>query len=291
LLYLPWLLQLPAQFAKIQNTYWIERPTLSSIFTTLLSYVTNLPVDELWIALAMAVTLVVTGLAAYQTFLALKKRRPGARRGAWLAYLAFAPAALMFIVSQWKPVYIERALLPSGVIFWLWLAWALTAAGLPHFLRIVNFGLLAAGIALGLVMHLTYAGFPYGPYAALDAALAQRSRFETGDVIVHSNKLSALPAIYYDRALEQHFIADPPGSATDTLAPVTQQVLGIQASASLESATDGAKHIWFIIFQKSIDEAVAAGLPAHPHITWLDGHFHRQNVETWGPLILYEYTP
>jgi 4-amino-4-deoxy-L-arabinose transferase-like glycosyltransferase len=291
LLYLPWLLQLPAQFAKIQNAYWVERPTLSNVFTTLLSYVTNLPIDDRWISLAMVVTLVVTVLAAYQTFLALKKRRPGARRGAWLAYLAFTPAMLMFLVSQWKPVYIDRALLPSGVIFWLWLAWALTAAGLPRFLRILNFGLLAAGITLGLVMHLTYAGFPYGPYAALDAALAQRSRFEAGDVIVHSNKLSVLPAIYYDRSLEQRFIADPPGSTTDTLAPATQQVLGIQASASLESATGGAKRIWFIIFQKSIDEATDAGLPTHPHITWLDGHFHRQNVETWGPLILYEYTP
>jgi 4-amino-4-deoxy-L-arabinose transferase-like glycosyltransferase len=290
-LYLPWLLQVPAQLAKIQNAYWVERPTLVNVFTTLLSYVTNLPIDDRWIGLAMAVALIVTVLAAYQTFFAIRKRKPGAWQGAWLAYLAFAPAVLMFIVSQWKPVYVERALLPSGVMFWLWLAWALTATGLPRFVRFLNFGLLAAGIVLGLGMHLGYQDFPYGPYAALDTSLAQRSSFGAGDVILHSSKLTVLPAIYYNRALEQGFIADPPGSTVDTLAPATQQVLGIRASDSLEAATGGAKRIWFVIFQKSIDEAVTAGLPTHPHITWLDGHFHRQSIETWGPIILYEYTP
>jgi hypothetical protein len=173
----------------------------------------------------------------------------------------------------------------------LWLAWALTATGLPRLLRTLSLGFLAGGIALGLMMHLTYAGFPYGPYAALNAAL--ESRFAAGDVIVHSSKLTVLPAIYYDhdRSLEQRFIADPPGSTVDTFAQATQDVLGIRASDSIESATAGAKRIWFVIFQKSIDEAVAADLPTHPHITWFDEHFHRQNVETWGEILLYTYTP
>lgn len=40
----------------------------------------------------------------------------------WLFYLSFAPPLLLFLVSQWVPVYIERALLPSGVVFCIWLA-------------------------------------------------------------------------------------------------------------------------------------------------------------------------
>ena len=288
LLYLPWLLQLPAQFAKIEKSYWVERPTLRNIFTTLLSYVTNLPIAERWISLALAVTLVVLALAAYQTWLAWRGQRPGAQRGLWLAYLAFAPAMLMFIVSQWRPVYVERALLPSGVSFWLWLAWALAGAGMPRLLRFINFGLLTAGILLGLGMHLTYSGFPYGPYAALDAAL--ESRFQAGDVILHSNKLTVLPALYFAPRLEQRFIADPPGAGSDTLAPATQQVLGIQASKTLEMATQGKQRVWFIIFQQSIDEATQAGLPTHPQLTWLDAHFQYQTVEDWGPILLYVYS-
>lgn len=287
-LYLPWLVHLPAQFAKVQNAYWVDRPTISTVFNTLLSYVTNLPVDEHWLLLALVVTFLTISLAGYQTYLALRRKLPGARRGLWLAYLAFIPPALAFIVSQWRPIYIERAFLASGVMFWLWLVWALISTGLPRFLQIFNLALLTAGIVLGLATHLTYTGFPYGPYAALDISL--ESRVQPGDVIIHSNKLSLLPAIYYDRTLKQHFIADPPGSGTDTLAPATQQVLGVSESTSLEDATAGAQRVWFIIFQKSIDEATSQGLITHPHITWLDTYFHRENIETWGPILLYIYT-
>lgn len=287
-LYLPWLIELPAQFAKIQNAYWVERPTVSTVFTTLLSYVTNLPVDEHWLPLALVVTLLVISLAAYQTYLALHRKLSAARRGLWLAYLAFTPPALAFIFSQWRPVYIERAFLPSGVMFWLWLAWALIATELPRVLRIFCLALLTAGIALGLVTHLTYAGFPYGPYQSLDASL--RARVQPGDVIIHSNKLSVLPARYFDRSLEQHFIADPPGSSGDTLAPATQQTLGIQASPSLEAAVGDARRIWFVIYQRSIDEATEVGLDTDPHLAWLEAHFQRESIETWGPILLYVYT-
>jgi 4-amino-4-deoxy-L-arabinose transferase-like glycosyltransferase len=286
-LYLPWLVQLPAQFAKIQNAYWVEQPGMRNVITTLLSYVTNLPINDTWIGLALTVTLVVVALAGYQTFLAFRHKLPEARKGLWLAYLAFAPAILMFLFSQWKPVYVERALLPSGVMFWLWLAWALTAAGLPRFLQLLSLGLLALGITLGLVMHLTYRGFPYGPYDVLDASL--KSRVQTSDTIVHSNKLTVLPALYFDRSLTQYFVADPPGSATDTLAPTTQQVLGIEASPTVEVAVGEANRVYFIIFQKAIDEATEAGLTTHPQIAWLDAHFRRQNIETWGPIIVYVY--
>lgn len=287
LLYLPWLLQLPQQLAKIRNAYWVEAPGPERIFTTLLSYVTNLPVEGVWLPLALAASLTAVTLAAYQTARALAARRPGARRGAWLAYLAFTPAALAFLVSQWFPIYIERALLPSAVMFWLWLAWALTSADMPQPVRLLKGVLLAAAILLGLAIHLTYAGFPYGPYAAIDEALRARSR--PGDAIVHSNKLSLLPALYFDPALEQGFVADPPGGPTDTLAPATQAALGIQASPSLAAAVGDARRVHFVIFQQSLDEATEAGLETHPHIAWMEENLHLEQVERWGPLLLYTF--
>jgi hypothetical protein len=99
-----------------------------------------------------------------------------------------------------------------------------------------------------------------------------------------------LPALYFDRSLKQSFIADPPGGSTDTLAPATQQVLGIHASPSLEKAVGNANRIWFIIFKQSIEEATQAGLATHPQISWLNEHFQPVSTETWGPLMLYVYT-
>jgi hypothetical protein len=147
---------------------------------------------------------------------------------------------------------------------------------------------LVTGIAIGLVTHLTFTGFPYAPYAALDASL--ETRLQPGDVILHSNKLSLLPAVYFDRALKQEFLADQPGSGSDTLAPATQQVLGIAESASLESATNAASRVLFIIFQKALDESSMAGQDEDPNLKWLDAHFKLENLETWGPLLLYVYT-
>jgi hypothetical protein len=286
-LYLPWLIRLPTQFAKIQNAYWVERPTISTVFTTLLTYVTNLPVDKLWLPLALVVTILIVSLSAYQTILALQHKLPGARRGLWLAYLAFMPPSLAFIVSQWQPVFVERAFLPSGVMFWLWLAWSLTATGLPRFLRTFCLALLIAGIVLGLATHLGYAGFPYGPYKALDQSLENRVR--PGDVILHSNKLSLLPAVYFNRTLDQEFLADSPGSLNDTFSLATQDVFGLTESASLESATGNTDRVWFIIFQQALDEAAAAGLDKHPDLTWLGDKFQLEKMETWGSLRLYIY--
>ncbi len=286
-LYLPWLIQLPAQFNKVQNSYWVDRPTVTAIFTTLLTYVTNLPVDTRWLPLALAVTLLVFFIAIYQTWLALHRKLCSARRGLWLAYLAFTPPALAFLFSQWRPIYIERAFLPSGVMFWLWLAWSLLAVKLPRIPQMICIGFLVAGVGLGLVSHLTYASFPYAPYKALDASL--ESRVQPGDVILHSNKLSLLPAVFFDRALPQEFLADQPGSGTDTLAPATQQVLGLTESASLNQATMSALRVWFIIFQKELDESAASGLAKNPNLAWLDTEFHLVNIENWDSLLVYLY--
>jgi mannosyltransferase len=286
-LYLPWLIELPAQFAKIQDGYWVKRPTILRIFMTLVAYLTNIPVEERWLLLVLVVTFLVITIATVQTFFAFRRKRAGAQKGLWLAYLAFSPLLLMFFFSQWQPVYLERALLASGVIFWLWLAWALTETGLARFLQILNLVLLTIMVIIGLVTHLTSTRFPYGQFQSLNLSL--RTRFQPGDVVIHSDKMSMLPALYFDRTLQQNFIADPSGSRSDTLARATQQVLGVKASPSLETAINDANRIWFIIFQESIDIAKQAGLETHPHIKWLDEHFHHVSTETWGSLLLFEY--
>ena len=62
---------------------------------------------------------------------------------------------------------------------------------------------------------------------------------QPGDVIVHSNKLTFLPTHYYDRSLPQDFVADEPGSPSDTLAYPTQQALGLFATSDIATATLG----------------------------------------------------
>jgi hypothetical protein len=152
----------------------------------------------------------------------------------------------------------------------------------------VAFGLLLVVYAAGIFQYMTYVDFPYGPFREMDAYLNKNR--QAGDVVVHSNKLSLLPAIYFDRGLPQEFVADAPGSQSDTLAPSTQEVLGVAERPDIEDASYQATRIWLVIFKRSIDEYIRAGYPTHSHVAWLNEHYRLDHEEDWGSLKLYMYT-
>ncbi|MBV6395811.1 MAG: hypothetical protein HFACDABA_01393 [Anaerolineales bacterium] len=284
LLYLPWLIQLPAQLAKVSTAYWVERPGAEKIFTLLLVYVTNLPLPDALLFAGLFIALTVFVIAARQAF-----RRSNRNADAlWLLYLAFAPPILLFLVSQWTPVYIERALLPSGTIFCIWLAWAVFETQLPNVIRNGVVSLLILASALGLYQHVTYLGFPYAPFAELDKYLRRQSAPE--DLILHSSKFTMLPAVYHDPSLPQSYLADTPGSRADTLAPPTQQVLGLMAQPDLPSAVGSARRVWFVIFERSIQEYLEAGESAHPQLAWMNSHYSLIEIQTWGDLRVYLFS-
>jgi uncharacterized membrane protein len=285
-LYFPWAVQLPAQFSKVQSAYWVERPDISKLFTLLLVFITNTPLPASLVAGVLASALIIVIIGIIQTI--RYSRQTNQKDGLWLLYLSFGPPLLLFSFSQWRPVYIERALLPSGAIFCIWLAWVITKTNLPNPAQYAFLGLLGISSVLGVYQHIKYHDFPYGPFKRLDISLQQR--LEAEDLIVHSNKLSMLPAMLFDRDLPQVFIGDPPGSRTDTLASATQQVLGIKATSDIQSATRNAERVWYIIYQRSIEEYKAGGNPTHPDIKYLDSHFDLKSEENWDGLRVLLYT-
>ena len=285
-LYFPWALQIPAQFSKVQNAYWVERPDISKLFTLLLVFITNTPLPTSLVAGALAMALMIVIIGFIQTL--RYSRQTNEKDGLWLLYLSVAPPLLLFLFSQWRPVYIERALLSSGAIFCIWLAWVITKTNLPNTAQYALLGLLGISSVLGIYQHITYHDFPYGPFKGLDISLQQR--MELRDVIVHSNKLSMLPAMLFDRDLPQSFIGDQPGSSTDTLALATQQVLGIKAESDIQTATRNAERVWYIIYQRSIDEYEANGFPNHPDIKYLDSQYELESEENWDGLRVFLYS-
>jgi 4-amino-4-deoxy-L-arabinose transferase-like glycosyltransferase len=250
LLYVPWLIQLPAQLSTVHSAYWVERPDLSAWLTLLLVYVPHTPLPPSLVPVTLGSVLLVVVLGLVQTTKQL--RQAGGGEGVWLFYLSFGPPLLLFVFSQWIPVYIERALLPSGAIFCIWLAWVITKTRLTIPSRILVLALLAGCAVIGIYQHLTYSGFPYGPFQELNRSL--RERLEPQDVIVHANKRTMLPAMLFDGQLPHVFIADAPGSAADTLAPATQEVLHIQEKDSIRATTSGAERVWYIIHQNKMEE-------------------------------------
>jgi len=285
-LYLPWLVHLPSQFAKIVQAYWIERPGIEKIFTLLLTYTTYLPLPDNWILPTTFVALFIFSIAVWQTI----KSRGSEHflKGFWVLYLAFAPPFLVFLVSQWKPVFLERTFLPSGVIYCIWVAWALMETNLPKKIGQITLSAILIVLTTGIFQYMTYIDFPYGPFQEMGVYLNKNR--QPGDVIVHSNKLSLLPTIYFNRSLPQEFIGDLPGSKSDTLAPSTQRILELKEQPGMEATVSKASRIWLIIFKRSIDEYTQVGHPTHYHVTWLNERYRFDHEEDWGSLKLYLYT-
>ena len=287
LLYLPWLIQLPAQFAKVQSSYWVERPGIEKIFTLLLFYLPHLPLPSNLLLPGLLIASLTIALASFQTFIAKRKQPEPANKTLWLAYLAFMPPILLWSVSQFVPVYIERALLPSHAIFCVWLAAAFTQTKLPRVIQTLVSIFIITSSVTGIYQHITYKGFPYGQYSAINISI--QSRIKQGDVIIHSSKLSYLPSFYFDQEIQQGFIIDPPNSSVDSLAPATREILNVNEAENIEKGTVHASRIWFVIYQQSIGELKSQGYQTHPQLEYLDQHFKLESFETWDDLKVYLY--
>ena len=288
ILYVPWLIHLPAQLAKVDQAYWIDRPEPSRLLTLLLAFTTSLPLRDWELPIGLLAAVLLTSLAFIQTLRWARHKVQHWQDPTWLCYLAFVPPLSLFLFSQWKPVYLERALLPSGVMFGIWVACSLAHASPPRGLRFLMVVAIVTGFSIGLYEHLSYSGFPYAPYKAIAESL--RSRFLEGDVVVQSSKLSLLPTIYYDRDLPQRYVADQPGSGSDTLASSTQQVLGVEASQNIQLAVGHARRVWFIVFDESNQEFIRAGFEGHPDLTWLMQGYTLSEHHHWDTLNVYLFS-
>lgn len=284
LLFLPWLVSVPSQFGKIQQAYWVTRPDFKTLVQTLIVFSFDFE-NAIFPARLTAPALFGAVLLLVVVIVQCARRQPpdeGRERfGVWLlATLALAPVAALFLISQWRPVYIIRGLLPAAACYFVLAAWAVTR--MPRVARYALLAILAVLVVPVLVSYYRYDGFPRVP-TELTAMLQEQVK--PGDVIVHSNKLTFFPAYVYNRTLPQVFIADPPGSGSDTLARPTQEALGLFPT-DLEVATEGKSRVWLIIFRQAVAEAGGA----HPHLTWLDARFKNEQTFHFGDVAVVLFT-
>ncbi len=284
IVYLPWLTYLPGQLDKVARAFWIPVPGLTELVRTAIVFHFHLPLPPASLGVAAFLSLLLILLTGYEA--RRRWRAEPAIRASLLALAALAvvPIALMFLVSQVRPIYVERALLTSSAAYYLLLAAAL--AWLP--VRRLAFGLsiaLCAGVVLANLHQYRYQEFPRSPLYEVGSYLAQ----ETGpaDYVLHDNKLSFFPVHFFQPTIPQGYIADPPGSPNDTLAPGTQDALGLWPTTP-EEAVKGHKRLWLVLFQRALRESEQAGTPL-PSKLWLEQHYPEEARVTIGDVELYLY--
>ncbi len=302
LLYLPWLIYVPSQLARVRWAYWIPQPGPAELVRTWLVFTAGLPVPQALLAVILFGTVLVTALGAWGTIRGWRVQDPSFQSGIWLLYLAVSPVGLMFVLSYWQPVYLERALLTSGALFLLWLAWALSPPRLSDLFAWTGRVALLGTFALGLYSYYSYEGFPWAPWPRLNENLSLE--LQDQEIVLHSNKITALPARYYTQLiadteqvadgsrkpeLEHRYLPDPPRTASDTLAPATQEVLGFLAESNLEQAVRGEQGVWVIVFAREALDYLAEGYQEHPSLEWLSTQFTLESVTEYGELEVYHF--
>jgi mannosyltransferase len=186
-----------------------------------------------------------------------------------------------------RPLFVPRAIMLSSLIYYALAGRIVSDARNRPIALFVCLLILLPAVAV-LPSQYSFESFPRSPFqdAANDLAFLSKD----GDVIVHDNKLSYFPMHFYQPHLRQEFIADEPGSHNDTLAVGTQQAMGIFPVPDLQTAIGNTARVWFVVFERAIEEYTTIGYSNHPQLAWLMERFAIANLHTYNDLLIYEFT-
>lgn len=293
-IFAPWLLTLPAQISQFNAQYWITSPDIAQGLLTWRVFLGGgLEVDLTQSMLLFGGAIFVLALLLFQIWVYSRKPRRKAtsdRDAALFAlWLVMVPVALMWLVSQVVPLYLDRALIASAVMLYVLLGWLFTRSELPRPIALFIGLILLMMTGIGLLAQWRLNTFPYSPVNAAMAYIQQH----TGDsnaVVIHMNKLSALPGVVHAPDLTHRFIADIEGSPEDTLAPSTQATLGVLEDACIQAAARGADTVWFVVYERAAQQYAATNIiTLSQSFLWLETYFDLSNEQSFNDLIVYDY--
>jgi hypothetical protein len=281
-LFAPWLLRvLPGQVSFVRRGYWLSSPGADELVRAfMLPVLTYYEPAPAWlVALGLFVSLLIFSLVLLHVW---RSQSPVGR----FLLLAWEPIALLLAVSLWRPLYLERALLPSALFYLVAIGWLLSHVATPRAIRLGLSVMLLLCNAASIHRHYEYERFPRPPFR--EAVGYLEARVQPGDAVVHTSKLTYFPMMAYDPEMPGMFLADAPGSPQDTLAYPTQRALDIYPTSSITAAVEGANRAWIVYFARELQEAREAE-GAHSAVEWMDNHFEATGREQFSDLVVALY--
>lgn len=187
--FVPWLPVLLAQAASIRGDYWIEPPSLSTLWVTFRALSAHTPPDAQFYLLLRVAYVAQAALLVFGAVLAWRSAR--ARAAVLLGGLPIALAVLVSVVLA--PVFAVRYVSPIGLGLAFLLVRGATALPRPFAVAAIAVGFLPALLSLGPLY--TDPGYSRSDLRA--AALAVQSARAADDVVIHLGAFSAAPFDYY----------------------------------------------------------------------------------------------
>lgn len=280
----PWLVYVPGQVEKIQSAFWTPRPGMVEVLQMGVMFVANLPLQGLWLTIGVVISVLVFTLI----FIEVWRQKCFQGNASYLLVFVSFPPVIFFIVSYvMRPVFVTRGLVFSTMCFY-GLAGFIISRNLKKPTGILILSLFVLAALITLPGQYEYNKFPRSPFREMTGYL--QSVAGSTDKVIHDNKLSYFPSIVYAPEFPQEFIADEPGSHNDTLALDTQLVLEIFPHPDLISASKNEDVIFYIVFERAINEYREMGLDDHPNLNLLKGEYQLKNIFTFNDLKVYRFS-
>jgi uncharacterized membrane protein len=254
ILYIPWLVLMLGQVAKVNKSYWIDRPNILEflrLFDIFLFNTTNLTVDPWLSSIGLLFSAISFVLILNRLRFKLRRGEKGRQRRSFeialcLAYW-FIPVALVFLISYlFAPIYLERSLIAFAAPVFILVARVIQVAVRPR--RWLWFLVPALLIVVASLGYYYFSRFYTQHYELRQAAAYVEAGYQPGDIVVHSNKLSYLPFVYLQVPGSQFVIPEQPDSPHNDLSPQTELGIGLRYTPIAEVAANAGKgRIWVVV--------------------------------------------
>ena len=284
LLFSPWIFLVPGQVQKIQTAFWTERPGLLEVVQGAVNFIGSLYPTGMLLLVVSAASLI---LLVFFLFLFFRKADISSDQKFFFGALVLTTPILLFAVSYlMRPIFVPRGFITSMLFFYA--SGGMVVAAIRPKLARYLLGLTVAGVALlSLPDQYLFDRFPRSPF---NKAIGETdSRMTEEAVILHDNKLSFFPAYVYHPEIRQVFLADAPGSTNDTYALQTQQAIDLFPEPSVDEAVDGYQEVYFVVFERTLEDYRSLGVETHPVLDWLEAHYDLADLRNYEDLLIYHY--
>ncbi len=281
ILFAPWLVVFVGQAARVQAGFWGTAPMPTVLLTTPYLFMFSNVLPAVLVPPALFVALALLALALIAAGKSLAAHSVYASGLAFALVSCLIPLLLLFAISQVRPMFVERTLLPSSFGLYIVIAWAIRRAQ-P---RMLNLALGSAAILLAVIGVANYYTNPLVQKPPMrEAAAVVAASFQPGDLVVHTSDSSALAFQYYAPALPNIYLAGDPDYVAETTRGRTGRIAGLEPK-ELEGAVAGYGRVWLVV---ALDHNVDYQLG---RVREMDGTFTRLSQRSVGGIDLLLYEP
>jgi len=280
-LYLPWLGVLFFQTRSVLASFWIEPAHPLILLTTLSGFFVGISLPAFWIAVSLAVTLMIIFVVLNNVRHALAQGSHDSQALIWLLLWAFVPLLGIYFVSLVRPIFQLRTVITASLPIYLLVSWGLVRVPRK---RLNQWLFLPTLIVMVISLFNFYFDPAYAKPAWREAAAYVREHAQPNDIGIHTSDGSFLPFLAYAPNIEHVRLLQDSANAPDNSRPQAIIMAITSSRQSAEEATQGRQRAWLII---GLDRDIEYQLSQKEYF---DHQYSLLNEAEVGAVYIFEYT-